>query len=684
MIRVLKSSAEKIGSRSGYLLYPIAALVLALLLSILFGGLLATGGEPQPGTEVLVFTQLPAGQKVEKAGPQANGMLRQSFGDGARIVRLRPGGKPEVLSSGFHSATDPEISFDGTRVLFAGKRKAGDGWNIYEIGLDGKGLRQVTNAMGNCRNPVYLGAMFTLDSKEPWHQVAFVSDLAQESNELADVPATDLYSCQLDGRDLRRLTFNPSSDMDPCMLPDGRILFAAWQGAGLSHGPLGRISLLVVHTDGTDCAVFSTEEGRSIKQMPSLTRSGLIVFVETDRTTWDGAGSLASVTLRRNLHSHRAITRESDGLFVSPSGLPDGQILVSRRDNAKQKTHGLVRLDPQTGQSVLVYDDPKYHDIQARAAVSRPTPDGHSSVVVESEPTGKIYCLSANFSQEAEGGLIPAGKATRIRVLEGLPRKTSGNAGQPGPGGQSADGIAALVQKRFLGEVDLDEDGSFNLQVPANIPIQLQLLDSHGVSLLTSEWLWAKNKENNGCIGCHEDHELAPPNVFAKSLSRPSTQFTMAAEKRRTIDFRRDVMPIIATKCSTAACHGGDGAKLVLDASLNPVPEGRGQFNRSYVALLATDPGAPRVGKYVHPGRARTSPLIWHLLGKNVTQSWDKHSYPGDLAVRRMPPQTAGHLTGDEIRSFIEWIDLGAHWDGIPGDDQFSLTRSNSAQGGKR
>jgi hypothetical protein len=71
------------------------------------------------------------------------------------------------------------------------------------------------------------------------------------------------------------------------------------------------------------------------------------------------------------------------------------------------------------------------------------------------------------------------------------------------------------------------------------------------------------------------------------------------------------------------------------------------------------------------------------LLGKNLSQSWDKRSYPDDLAVRRMPPPPAGQLTEDEVLSFIEWVDLGALWDGIPGEDQFSEF-SNPVQGGKR
>ena len=36
------------------------------------------------------------------------------------------------------------------------------------------------------------------------------------------------------------------------------------------------------------------------------------------------------------------------------------------------------------------------------------------------------------------------------------------------------------------------------------------------------------------------------------------------------------------------------------------------------------------------------------------------------------PPPGALQLTDDEKLTFVEWIDLGAHWDGIPGPDEFS------------
>ena len=627
----------------------------------------ADPGKPWSGG--LVFTQLPKQTAAEKQGPLADGMLRQIYGDGARIVLWHPGANPRPLVAGFHSACDPQVSFDGKKIVFAAKRKAKDSWDIFEIAVDGTGLRQITKNMGNCRSPIYQGTLFTLDSKEPWYQISFVSDLAHEVNEYGPFPASDLYSCQLDGSELRRLTFNPSSDMDPWMLPDGRMVYAAWQLATLEHGWQGRVALHAVNIDGTDNSIFCGDEGLRIKQMPCVTRSGLVVFVESNQVGWDGAGRLASVSLRRNLHSHHSITTDQDGLFLSPSPLPDGQILVSRRGFGNQKTHGIYRLDPASGRMEPVFDDPKYHDIQARAIAAQPLPDGRSTVVVESEPTAKIYCLDIRISDLAGDDWARNPSDLKVRVLEGIPPKWAPSpdgtkaARMPRPGVEGEYGLSPSIRKRFLGEIAVEADGSFNIQVPANTPIQLQLVDSHGMALRASHWIWAKNKEHRGCIGCHEDNELTPPNRFVSALSRPSTPLILPPERRRTTDFRRDVMPIVASKCATAACHASSTTRVNLHAS--PVRFGGNgveqYYSRCYVTLL----GDKNANRYVNPGQARTSPLIWHLFGRNTSQPWDK-SYKSDYPVKPMPPAGAGALTESEKRTFVEWIDLGALWSGIP------------------
>ena len=433
----------------------------------------------------IVFTQLAAGQRL---APGDSGMLRAAYGDGARLVLRSPEGALRVLSEGFHSAADPDVSFDGKRILFAARRTASDNWNIYEMEAGGGVARQITRGLGDCRSPAYQPALFVLDAERPWYQITFVSNV--------DAPSTNLYSVKLDGSGLRRLTFNPSSSFDPFLMPDGRILFASWQRHNPAHGPRGRIGLFGVNLDGTDFAVFSAGEVQRIKHMPCVTTSRLAVFVEAEQAPWDGAGRLGSVSLRRNLHSHRAITGPADGLFHSPSPLPDGTILVSRRPADDTGTHAIYRLDPATGRRDLLFDDPERHDIQARLLAPRPEPDGRSSVVDESDPNGKLYCLSV---YTADVALAP-GTARRLRVVEG-----------------SAQGAS-----RALGEVNLEEDGSFNIQVPANIPIQLQVLDAGGKPLRSCAWIWVKNRESRGCIGCHEDGELVPENRLATALTRPS------------------------------------------------------------------------------------------------------------------------------------------------------------------
>ena len=57
---------------------------------------------------------------------------------------------------------------------------------------------------------------------------------------------------------------------------------------------------------------------------------------------------------------------------------------------------------------------------------------------------------------------------------------------------------------------------------------------------------------------------MAPENRFVEALKKPGVRLLLPPEKRRTVDFRREVMPIITGKCATAQCHGSDTAKLPL------------------------------------------------------------------------------------------------------------------------
>jgi hypothetical protein len=247
--------------------------------------------------EQVVVVQVPRERAVPPGGAWEAGILRHDYGDGARIVLVHAGEVVRVLTEDFHSAADPDISFDGRRMIFAARPGASDDWDIFEMELDGHDARQITQGLGDCRQPVYQGTLYTIVSTEPWHQITFVSTAAGELNEHGALPSTSLYSCRLDGSAVQRLTYNPSADLDPAVLPDGRLVFSSWQRSTLGHGIRGRISLFAAHTDGLDYALFSGAEGLGVKLMPAATTEGLVVFVEGDVIAPDGSGSLASVSL---------------------------------------------------------------------------------------------------------------------------------------------------------------------------------------------------------------------------------------------------------------------------------------------------------------------------------------------------------------------------------------------------
>jgi hypothetical protein len=543
---------------------------MSLLLFAILGGGAAGRGAALPWD--IVFTEVPF---VRAAKAKQGGYL-----EGSRLIRLGRDGSLCNLTPGFHSAADPSVSFDGKRILFAGKRGASDNWDVHEMNADGGEVRRITHDLGDCRTPIYQSSIFYLDDPGPMPQIGFVRS-----------ETAALYSARMDGSGVRRLTYNLLGASDPAMLPDGRMLYSGWVG--------NRLELMGVNIDGTDYATFSGGQGRRVKRMACVTAGRKVVFVEADTAQWDGAGALAALDLRRNLHSYRRLAAAGPGLFHSPSPLPDGGVLVSRRPVTGAGTHGIYRLDPERGTLSLVLDRPESHEIQAQALAPREVPDGRSSVVDEKVEWAKLYCLNL-YESDLDARSWPKGLVKRLRIVE----------------------AAGKRERRFIGEIDVDEDGSFNVQIPANTPVQLQALDAGGMALRASEWIWAKNKEHRGCIGCHEDGERTPENVMASALRRPSANFVLPPERRRTVEYRRDIAPFLRRKCATSGCHG------------------------------ETD-----LLRQVTPGQARTSPLIWAVEGRNTSRPWDRVA-PGK-PPRKMPPAGSAALTDAERRALIEWIDLG-------------------------
>ncbi|NLH72743.1 MAG: hypothetical protein GX456_06795 [Verrucomicrobia bacterium] len=656
-------------SFAGKIVLATAALVSAMIIapaSIAF----QTGAEPTAADiPALVLTQVPV-SPTNGANSQEplTAALDRPFGLqpsflGARVVIVSPDGQTRVLSEGFHSACDPGVSLDGTRVLFAGKKDVNSHWRVYEIGVDGTGLRPITPEGQEARNPIYLSTLFTLDSPQPWFTIAYV---ARENTltELGLPASSSLYNIKLDGTEMRRLTYNPNSNFSPFQMWDGRLIYAAEQHP-TEPGEVYGVRLFAIHIEGADVELYAGEHGRRFKDMPCATPKGLVVFVESDTQARGTAGQLACVHESRPHYTYRKLTDDPAQVYLYPYPLHDNVLLVSRRSTDGKDTAGVFAFDADKLSCRRVFDSPDHDDLQAHPLRPRKSPDGHSTVVDTKAKTGVFYGMNSYIANDMMQPHLTPGSIKRVRFIEGVLQAASTSDSR-----SLHKGILP-VPRRLIGEAPVEADGSFNVEVPANTPIILQTLDQHGLALATSGWMWVQPKETRGCIGCHEDPELVPENEYVLALRRPSNELTLPPEKRRAVVFRTDAARIFMNYCSSADCHGNRNNPLFLPLSSERPSEA--DLERAYSALTAPEDNQAadqqslpllKRGKYIDQGRARTSWLVWQLLGTNTARPWDNASERQkrpDRKVTQMPPKgKARALAPEELQTIIQWIDLGA------------------------
>ncbi len=460
----------------------------------------------------LVLTQMPY-QAAMHTRPDGAFLFNAAVDKGSRITLLKPDGFATVLTPEFEAAADPSVSFDGRRILFAGKRSSRDRWDIWEMDSDGNNKRQITSNLGDCREPEYLATSSLtppdFDTKVRW--ITFTSNAAGAYQENSSVPATSLYATNLEpvpdrGSVTWRTTFNLSSDFSPTVLRDGRILFTSRQK--YMSAP-EKYPLLAANWDGTGLNLFcGSGQGSLLKTMACEMPDRTLIFVESPRLD-DSGGQLARVSFRRPLHSYEELSHGT-GRYLYPHPSPDGRLLVSY--SSGQESYGIYFFNFEKGTpGEKVLSTPQWENLDAQPAVARPEPTGLISTVVDSLNWGHLHCLSVYESDMPEIRQIKKGTVRKVRFLEGVPILLGAE--------QAAPGCNPGIKTRLIGEAPVEADGSFFVQVPADTPFVMQLLDDKGAILQTMpRWMWVRRGTSRGCIGCHENKELAPENKVSDAV----------------------------------------------------------------------------------------------------------------------------------------------------------------------
>jgi hypothetical protein len=606
----------------------------------------------------LIFVQIPAQKNLESLDENFVSGPTDRHVHGARIVLLLSSSSvPVNLTAEFYAACDPDLSFDGESIIFAGKKDVDDRWQIWRMKIDGSNKEQITNSDGDCISPVHAGNRFYLNDPQPTPQIIYVSTAHGWKNDQQQGPVFSLYGTDPEGKSTHRLTFNLYSDYSPDVLPNGRIVFTSRQYNGKNNQAVGRCALLAVNNDGTDLMPFyGNHEMPRYKDMVHVSDFGhRVYFVESERSIRLGGGDIAYVSQRRPLNSYRKLSHSDKDLYHSPCPLPDNGLVASYRSDSIESEFSIYHIDTKSGErKERIFSEPGWHSIDAQVLTAHPNVKGRSNWLIPGSVSGVFYCINSYNTNLPKFSDINPGTIKYVRVVEGIPLeekvKSSNyqhnfkNRLNPAPNFSPAQS-----PQRIVGVAPVENDGSFQVRVPAETPLTFQMLDKNYMAIRTQNtWTLVMGNENRGCIGCHENRELSPPNIMIEAVTKPPVELISPVEQRRIVDFRNQIAPVIASKCAISGCHISGQVRPNLEGSENT-------SHQVYDVLLMSIPGREKE-RYVIPGNAKASSLIWHLSGKRL--ALDKSDYT--TKINLMPPDSPLKL--HERILFIEWIDLGAQW----------------------
>jgi Hydrazine synthase alpha subunit middle domain len=384
---------------------------------------------------------------------------------GATIF-LHNGKLRQPLVPGFAASADPSVSFDGKRVLFAGRRNAQDPWQIWETPLAGGEPRRVTSGTEECIRPFYL----------PEDRVVYACKSAGRFV---------VEAAQLAGGKPLPLTYGPANFLPTDILRDGRILFESAYPLGADANP----EIYTVYSDGSGVESYRCDHGAARHQGRQV-RSGDIVFAS--------ARGLSKFTSSRAQETRiSAPVGEYGGDLAETSS---GDWLLSWRPDAKVPFE-LMLWTPGAAALRPVLAEPKASVVQPTLVAERAVPNRHPSGLHD-WPNANLLCLNAYTSKYQ----FASGSIHSVRLYT---RDSAGNSS-------------------LLGTAPVERDGSFFVQVPTEQPLQIELLDASGKTLKREAgFFWMRRGEQRGCVGCHAGPETAPENAVPMILLKSTTPADM-------------------------------------------------------------------------------------------------------------------------------------------------------------
>ena len=559
--------------------------------------------------------------------------------------------------------TDIDLHFDARKMLFSSIGKF-DRWCVYEIGIDGRGMRQITPTIPDVSH---------FDScYMPDETIAFTSTATFQGLPCiyGGSPMAVLYRMDANGKNIRQLTFEQDSDWCPTMLNNGKLMYLRWEYTDTPHY-FTRI-LFQCNPDGTGQIEYYGSNsyfpnafffarpipGHSTQVIGvagghhGISRSGRLLILDVAKGRREADGVVQEIPGRGKVV--KAIIKDKlvDGVwpqFLHPYPLSDTSanfgagkyFVVSAKLNSKS-LWGIYLVDVFDNMTLIkeLEGSALLEPIPLRKTARPPViPDR----VRPGEKTATVFITDVHFGPGLKN--IPRGKVKNLRVFA-YHYNYNQNGGHSSVGVESSWDI-----KRILGTVPVEKDGSASFVIPASTPISIQPLDEDGAALqLMRSWMVGMPGEVVSCFGCHESQNALSPTGVSLAARRAPSKIALWYGPARPFSFKYEVQPVLDKYC--AACHNGkprsDGKKIpdFTDQKLLTF-KGTGEgFSEAYMAI--------------QPFVRRPGPESdYHLL-----RPMEYHANTSELVQMLRKGHNNVKLDEEAWQRLFAWIDLNAPYRG--------------------
>lgn len=478
---------------------------------------------------------------------------------------VRPDGELTCLTGGLKTNAiyrDPDLSFDAQRVLFSYKPDLPTPCRVYEVGLDGNGLRQITDSEYDDVDPCYLPG---------GKRIMFVSTRCRRVTLCHNAYTVSvLHTMNPDGSDVRCISPNTVHDFKPSVMPNGQVAFTRWEYVDKHLGNVQ--SLWTCNPDGTRMThvagnhfgpvtywePFRVPNSRLFACIlaPHMPLACGPVALIDPADTYASPAIYDSITPELPPAIHFGWLRRDVGYYTYAYPLSEKYFLVSYcygPDDRDPAGYGIYLLDRWNNRS-LIYRDPALSTFEPLPVRSRPEP----LVVAEREraedtQTGTFYVLDAY--QGLTG--VERGAVKYLRVVEEIPKPVSANC--PGFAIQYPviSNRGHLAVKRLWGTVPVEKDGSAHFRAPADKALYFAALDKDFMEVQRMRsFTHIAPGQRFGCVGCHEPKHSAPTSRTPLASQRPASEITPPPHGGvHAPDFAYDAQPVIEAHCG--GCHSG-------------------------------------------------------------------------------------------------------------------------------